>query len=65
MKNSQIIILFIIGVVLTMGGALMKILSFEGASFLLIIGMTFNSFAVMLLILKFFKNNNSGAAPNQ
>lgn len=61
MKNPQIIILFIIGAVLTMAGALMKILEHEAASLLLIVGMTFNSIASLLLILKLFKNNKGSS----
>jgi hypothetical protein len=65
MKNPQITVLFIIGVVLTMAGALMKILGYEGASLLLIVGMTFNSLAALLLIVKLFRNNKNGSSYDQ
>lgn len=61
MKNSQILVLFLIGAVLTVIGAIFKI-SHERkdwTTFFLIIGMTFEAFAVILLILKLFKKKNN------
>ncbi len=61
MKNSQILVLFLIGAVLTIIGALFKI-SHERkdwTTFFLIIGMTFEAVAVILLILKLFKKKDN------
>lgn len=61
MKNSQILVLFLIGAVLTVIGALFKI-SHERkdwTSFFLIIGMTFEAVAGFMLLLKLFKKNNN------
>jgi ABC-type enterobactin transport system permease subunit len=61
MKNSQILVLFIIGAVLTVIGALFKITNErkDWTSFFLIIGMTFEAVAGILLILKLFKKKNN------
>ncbi len=59
MTNPQITVLFIIGLMLTLTGALCKILNHEYASFFLIVGMTFNTVAAALLVLKFFNKNNT------
>lgn len=61
MKNMQILILFLIGGVLTILGAFFKIVEYEVASFFLIIGMTFEAVAIVLLILKIFRNNKPGS----
>lgn len=61
MKNSQILVLFLIGAVLTVIGAVFKI-SHERkdwTSFFLIIGMTFEAVAGIILLLKLFKKNNN------
>jgi ABC-type enterobactin transport system permease subunit len=61
MKNSQILVLFLIGAVLTIIGAIFKI-SHERkdwTSFFLIIGMTFEAVAGIMLLLKLFKKNNN------
>ena len=60
MKNSQILVLFLIGAVLTIIGALFKI-SHERkdwTTFFLIIGMTFEAVAAILMLLKLFKKKN-------
>ena len=65
MKNSQIQVLFLIGAVLTVIGELFKI-SHERkdwTSFFLIIGMTFEAVAGILLLLKLFKKNNKDSFP--
>ncbi|WP_396186209.1 hypothetical protein [Flavobacterium sp.] len=61
MKNSQILVLFLIGAVLTVIGALFKITNErkDWTSFFLIIGMTFEAVAGILLILKLFKKKNN------
>jgi ABC-type enterobactin transport system permease subunit len=63
MKNSQILVLFIIGAVLTVIGALFKITNErkDWTSFFLIIGMTFEAVAGILLILKLFKKNKNNS----
>jgi ABC-type enterobactin transport system permease subunit len=61
MKNSQILVLFLIGAVLTVIGALFKITHErkDWTSFFLIIGMTFEAVAAILLLIKLFKKNKS------
>ncbi len=61
MKNSQILVLFLIGAVLTIIGAFYKITNQpkDWTTFFLIIGMTFEAVAVILLILKLFKKKDN------
>lgn len=61
MKNTQILVLFLIGAVLTVIGAYFKITHEpeDWASLFLIVGMTFEAVAVIMLIIKLFKKNNS------
>ncbi len=61
MKNAQILVLFLIGAVLTIIGALFKITHErkDWTTFFLILGMTFEAVAVILLILKLFKKKNN------
>jgi len=61
MKNPQILVIFLIGAVLTVIGALFKITNErkDWTSFFLIIGMTFEAVAVLFLIIKLFKKKKS------
>ncbi|HQE34470.1 hypothetical protein C3L50_04360 [Flavobacterium alvei] len=61
MKNSQILVLFLIGAVLTITGALFKITNEpkDWTTFFLIIGMTFEAVAAILMLLKLFKKKNN------
>jgi len=61
MKNPQILVLFLIGAVLTVIGALFKITHErrDWTSFFLIIGMTFEAVAAILLLIKLFKKKDS------
>ena len=61
MKNPQILVLFLIGAVLTVVGALFKITHEpkDKTSFFLIIGMTFEAVAGILLLIKLFRKKNS------
>lgn len=52
MTNKQILVLFLIGAVLTIVGAIFKIAALPMASFLLIVGMTFEAAAGVLLVYK-------------
>lgn len=63
MKNSQILVLFIIGAVLTVIGALFKITNErkDWTSFFLFIGMTFEAVAGILLLLKLFKKDKNNS----
>jgi ABC-type enterobactin transport system permease subunit len=63
MKNTQILVLFLIGAVLTVIGALFKITNErkDWTSFFLIIGMTFEAIAGILLLLKLFKKNKNSS----
>jgi len=61
MKNSQILVLFLIGAVLTIIGALFKITNErkDWTTFFLIIGMTFEAVAGIVMLLKLFKKNKN------
>jgi hypothetical protein len=59
MKNLQIFVLFLIGGILTALGVLFKMLMYSFASFFLIVGMTFNGVALLLIIYKLIKKNDS------
>ena len=61
MKNPQILVLFLIGAVLTVIGALFKITHErkDWTSFFLIIGMTFEAVAGIMLLIKLFKKKDS------
>ncbi|MBX9806327.1 MAG: hypothetical protein K2X95_00865 [Flavobacteriaceae bacterium] len=61
MKNSQILVLFLIGMVVTIMGVLFKITNerTDLTTFFLIIGMTFEAVATILLIVKLFKKNKN------
>ncbi|QBN18186.1 GldL-related protein [Flavobacterium nackdongense] len=61
MKNSQILVLFLIGAVLTVIGALFKITNErkDWTTFFLIIGMTFEAVAGIMLLLKLVKKNKN------
>jgi ABC-type enterobactin transport system permease subunit len=61
MKNPQILVLFLIGAMLTVIGALFKITHErkDWTSFFLIIGMTFEAVAAILLLIKLFKKKDS------
>lgn len=59
MKNPQIFVLFMIGAVLTIAGAFFKIKEWPLDSLLLIVGMTFEAVAFILVLFKLFKKNNS------
>ena len=63
MKNSQILVLFLIGSVLTIIGAFYKITNQpkDWTTFFLIIGMTFEAVAGVLLLLKLFKKNKNNS----
>lgn len=52
MTNKQILVLFLIGAILTIAGAIFKIAQLPLASFLLIVGMTFEAAAGILLVYK-------------
>ena len=61
MKNTQILVLFLIGALLTIIGVAFKITNErkDWTTFFLIIGMTFEAVALLLLILKLFKKKNN------
>lgn len=58
MTNKQILILFLIGAVLTILGAVLKIGQLPLASLVIIIGMTFEAAAGILLIYKISKKED-------
>ena len=61
MKNLQILVLFLIGSALVITGVVFKISNErkDWTSFFLIIGMTFEAFALVLLILKLIKRKKT------
>jgi hypothetical protein len=61
MKNTQILVLFLIGAVLTIIGAYFKIMHEpqDWSSLFLIVGMTFEGVAAIMLLVKLFRKNNS------
>lgn len=61
MKNLQILVLFLIGSALVITGVVFKISNErkDWTSFFLIIGMTFEAFAFILLILKLIKRKKT------
>ena len=61
MKNTKILILFLIGTVFVALGVVLKVLDYSFNSLFLIVGMTFNAVAGILLILKMIRKNDSGS----
>lgn len=61
MKNTQILVLFLIGAVLILIGAAFKITNErkEWTTFFLIVGMTFEAVAGILLIIKLSKKKEN------
>lgn len=59
MKNSQITILFLIGFALTISGIYLKYDGWQDFKFFVIIGMTFNTVALFLLISKMLKGKKT------
>ncbi len=61
MKNPQILVLFLIGSVLVITGIFFKITNQpkDWTSLFLIVGMTFEAVAGVLLVFKLFKKNKS------
>lgn len=55
MKHSQVFILFIIGIIVTLFGVVFKLMDWPFASLLLIVGMTFEGFAGLALVYKMMK----------
>ena len=58
MKNTQILVLFLIGAILIILGVLFKINELSLASLFLIVGMTFTGVAIFLLVLKLVRKND-------
>jgi general stress protein CsbA len=61
MKNTQILVLFLIGAILILIGAAFKITNErkEWTTFFLIVGMTFEAVAGILLIIKLLKKKDN------
>lgn len=62
MTNRNILVLFVIGSVLILTGAMLKINKMNYDSFFLIVGVTFETVAILMLIVKMLKkkDNNDG-----
>lgn len=65
MKNKHILIAFILGCIITIVGALFKIMHWPYASVLLILGMLSEAFAGVMLILKIYKDQNPNGFINK
>ena len=63
MKNIQILVLFLIGSALVIAGVLFKMTNEpkDWTSLFLIVGMTFEAVAGILLLLKLFKKNKNNS----
>jgi len=59
MKNLQIFVLFLIGGILTALGVLFEMFQYSFASFFLIVGMTFNGVALLLILYKLVKKKDT------
>lgn len=55
MKESQVFILFLIGLIVTLFGIVFKLMDWPLSSLLLIVGMTFEGFAGFILVYKLIK----------
>ncbi|NHM07693.1 hypothetical protein G4D82_10705 [Flavobacterium sp. CYK-4] len=55
MRESQIFILFLIGLILILFGSVFKFMDWPLASLLLIVGMTFQGATVLILVYKLIK----------
>lgn len=58
MTNKQLLILFLAGAILTIVGAVFKIMKWPLASLFIILGMTFEAAAGILLIYKMSKKED-------
>ncbi len=58
MKNTQILVLFLIAAILTIIGVILKLMQYQIASLFLIVGLTFGAVTGIFLIRKSSKNNN-------
>ncbi|ESU26539.1 gliding motility protein GldL [Flavobacterium limnosediminis JC2902] len=65
MKNKQIVLAFILGCIITIIGALFKIMHWPGASIMLILGMLCEAFAGVMLIIKIYRNQNPNGFLNK
>ena len=65
MKYKHILIAFILGCILTIVGALLKIMHWPYASMLLILGMLSEAFAGILLIIKIYNDQNPNGFLNK
>lgn len=59
MKNWLIIVVFLIGLTITIIGALFKIMHWPGASIMLMGGMRLKAVAVLMLIIKLLSGRKS------
>ncbi len=59
MKNKQLLILLIIGVITTILGSYLKIMDYNYATLLLPIGLVVESTAILLFALRSIKDKNS------
>ncbi|CAM3682297.1 gliding motility protein GldL [Flavobacterium saliperosum S13] len=65
MTNKHILIAFVLGCIITIVGALFKIMHWPGASLLLILGMLSEASAGVMLIVKIYKNQNPNGFLNK
>lgn len=65
MKYKHILIAFALGCIITIIGALFKIMHWPGASLLLILGMLSEASAGVMLIVKIYKDQNPNGFLNK
>lgn len=65
MKYWHILILFLVGLTITIVGALFKILHWPGAALMLMFGMGLKAFSILLLIVKIILNRKSSHILNK
>lgn len=65
MKYRYILIVFILGFVITVIGALFKLMHWPGASLMLILGMLSEALAGIMLIIKIIKDQNPNGFLNK
>nr|WP_294936719.1 hypothetical protein [uncultured Flavobacterium sp.] len=65
MTNRKIVLTFILGSIITIIGALFKLMHWPYASFLLIMGMLCEALAGCMLIIKIYKDQNPNGFLNK
>ncbi len=59
MKNKQLLIVFLVGVLITIVGGYFKIMDYNYATLLLSVGLVIESAAILFFALRSIKNKNN------